>query len=76
MSGDYTFEMYEQFVAEEKARQPHWRLGQTCFNVLYKTRYDLSEQIRGGGVDPFHRDSVIPEFLTWVQEHWLPEVPG
>lgn len=47
-----------------------WRPGQTYFNVLAQNRPDLSEQIPGTALDPFHHDNRIDVFLKWVYENW------
>jgi len=50
---------------------PRWRMGQRLFNRLLAVRPDLSEAIRGvGGLDPFHRDDLIPDCLAWLEENW------
>lgn len=51
-------------------RNPHWRLGQTFFNVLVEVRPDLSEQIRSSKLDPFYRDERVQEFLEFVRANW------
>lgn len=60
---------YDQLVRARFA-QRLWRLGQTYFNLLAAFRPDLSEQIRGTALDPFHDDSRIESFLDWAAEHW------
>lgn len=67
----------EEFHAEvAREYQSHmgeanpWRLGQSYFNVLSELRPDLSEQLRGTKLDPFHIDSVLPLFNVWLLDHW------
>lgn len=57
-------------VLATKLENPRWRDGQTYFNVLYRVRPDLAERVEDGGLDPFHRDSVIPAFLAFVSTNW------
>lgn len=47
-----------------------WRRGQAYFNVLREIRPDLSEAVRSGPIDPFHRDEVINQFLFFVVGSW------
>lgn len=53
-----------------RAANPSWRKGQTYFNVLSNVRPDIAESIRGTDLDPFHDDSKIGEFLTYVAKVW------
>lgn len=46
------------------------RCGQSAFNVLYKLRPDLSEQVRGTHIDPFYDTSNLSNFFDWVKENW------
>ena len=65
-----TFAEYLVLVAQTKNAEPEWRMGQTYFNVLFERRDDLSEEIRGGKLDPFHNDQAIPAFLSWASDQW------
>lgn len=65
-----TFAEYLQQVNQAKLDHPQWRKGQSFFNVLAEVRPDLSEPLRGGEFDPFHRDEVIREFLQQISEKW------
>lgn len=51
-----------------------WRYGQAVFNLLAANRPDLSEQIRGTGLDTFYvsdpMDSRMAEFTQWLAENW------
>ena len=66
-----TFDEYVTAVQTTLNDFPEWRQGQTYFNVLADKRPDLSEQIRGTALDPFHKagDSLTP-FLEWVSAQW------
>jgi len=65
-----TFEEYVVIVSDTMREYPSWRSGQAYFNCLYDARPDLSEQIRGGMLDPFYDDSFIPQFLEFVMHNW------
>jgi hypothetical protein len=56
---------------------PEWRAGQAIFNVLARTRPDLSEQLRGTALDPFYLDDAsTPEFqaiCNWIDKNWAPQ---
>lgn len=66
-----TFEEYAAQVGAVKAQNPHWRYGQTYFNVLAHVRPDLSEQVRGVvALDPFYKDENLPAFLHYIYPRW------
>ena len=65
-----TFDGYISACAVASRTMKYWRSGQVYFNVLSDIRPDLSEQIRGWNLDPFHMDSVLPNFLEWVAANW------
>jgi len=48
------------------------RKGQMVMNDLYKVRPDLFNSIvmDAPGVDPFHVDANIPDFFSWLADHW------
>lgn len=46
------------------------RWGQYYFNCLHSLRPDLSEQIRGTKLDPFHMDEVPAETLKFLIDNW------
>lgn len=48
-------------------KNPTQRRGQAYFNYLAQIRPELAEQIRGGGLDPFHNDSAIENLLNWLK---------
>jgi hypothetical protein len=49
---------------------PHWRMGQTYFNVLNDVRPDIAELVRGGKDDPYYDDINIGGFLIFVEGKW------
>lgn len=67
-----TFQEYQDLVKDAVTRNPHWRYGQALFNVLYEYRRDLSEQVRGGSLDPFHfrAKQECYDFCAWAESHW------
>jgi hypothetical protein len=64
------FEKYLKAVQSAQIKNIHWRSGQLYFNVLYDIDKELADSIRGGELDPFHRDDKIPEFLAHVERAW------
>jgi len=66
-----TFLKYLEEVAQVRAAFPHWREGQTYFNVLCERRPDISEHVRSTQLDPFHRDAIVPAFLQFVESAWV-----
>lgn len=65
-----TFQEYKDAVEYAREHNPNWRIGQSAFNVLMINRPDLSEQVRGRTIDPFHDGAVLPEFYDWVERNW------
>ena len=70
MSEPISFETYEGLVEYYNKLFFEWRKGQTCFNMLFYTRPDLSEKIRTTKLDPFYSDEKVPAFLEWAEENW------
>lgn len=68
----HTFSEYIQFSEELYAEmmKHRWRKGQCYFNQLLDSHPQLAEKIRGADIDPFHRDSCIPDFLEYLQQNW------
>lgn len=54
---------YKAYVAEEQARHPEWRSGQTHFNVLYAYMPELADWVRGTFIDPFYDNAKLPVFM-------------
>lgn len=46
------------------------RYGQHWFNRLYEVRPDLADSIRGTRLDPFYKDHVSQEALSFVVTNW------
>lgn len=65
-----TFDDYKIEIKSAATANPHWRVGQTAFNVLWEHRPDLSEQLRATELDPFRNDAVLPRFFHWVRSRW------
>ena len=64
---------YDDFcmkVAANQAIARSWRSGQAAFNTLHEVRPDLSERVRGTGLDPFYRDERLKEFYDFVEANW------
>lgn len=47
---------------------PHWRYGQTLFNVLHEGWPELANEIHGTEIDPFYTtdDETIAQFYEWL----------
>lgn len=46
------------------------RFGQHWFNTLYEVRPDIADKLRGTRLDPFHRDRVSDDAVTFVVDNW------
>lgn len=68
-----TFEEFVARVADEQVRHPEWRVGQTAFNVLWKLRPELAEQVRVTEANPYYLDDRLPAFYEWLEQHWEDE---
>lgn len=65
-----TFNQYLVHCTIQMSNHKNWRYGQTLYNELYKIKPDLANKIRCTDYDPFYKDSDIPVFLTFIEEHW------
>ena len=68
---------FDDFIAALNSwfmRQPpgDLRYGQALFNALVTYRPDISEQLRGTRLDPFHREMSEIKTETWdrIAELW------
>lgn len=68
-----SFQEFLNKVIHAKREHPEWRLGQTYFNVLHDCNPKLANRIRGGAVDPFYKDELVPKFIDFVHERWKKE---
>lgn len=66
--GAATFDAYLAAVAASRAAHPQWRDGQAHMNTLAMLRSDIAARMWGNGLDPFHDDRRVPEFLAYVRE--------
>jgi hypothetical protein len=64
------YERFEEAVVGTQVAHPEWRLGQTFFNVLEDFDQGLADEVRGGPVDPFYNDGLIPACGMVVKERW------
>ena len=62
------YQKYLNAVQDERMKRPRWRTGQCYFNVLFAFFPEIADSVRGGPLDPFHRDAVIPSFLKFIEE--------
>lgn len=75
MPKKYSFKDFQKEATDLKQYPKSWRPGQIAFNLLFEKRPDLSEQIRGGMLDPFHLNERLPEFFMWCNKHWEDPTP-
>ena len=59
---------FVELVETEHRLRPHWRKGQTYFNVLYEIYPDFANDIRGTELDPFHDDKKVKPFMDALWE--------
>jgi hypothetical protein len=64
------YRQFEEAVIAEQRAHPDWRLGQTVFNVLYEKDPALADEVRGGPVDPFYNDGLVPALMEVVKRRW------
>lgn len=59
---------FERLVSIAVDDYPHWRYGQTLFNVLHEGWPELANEIRGTEIDPFYTDDkdIIARFYEWL----------
>lgn len=51
-------------------RHSSLRIGQHCFNVLWKEHREIAEEVKGSLVaDPFYQDYKLPEFLIFIKDN-------
>ena len=65
-----TFEDYNRERSVYAAEHPTHREGQVAFNVLQDMRSDLTIHAYGNYFDPYYVDTLLPEFLEWVEANW------
>jgi hypothetical protein len=59
-------------VNERRSAKPYERHGQATFNTLYFDGFDpeFADSIRGGPLDPYHRDDAVGPMLDALRERW------
>ena len=67
---------FDEFLKQANRPVKNQRAGQVMFNTLYMVRPYLANKLRGDGPDPFYRDEMIPDFLSFVEDHWDDDEPG
>ena len=65
-----SFEDYNRERSVYAAENPTYREGQVAFNVLQDMRSDLTIHAYGNYFDPYYVDTLLPEFLEWVEANW------
>ncbi|RTK94354.1 MAG: hypothetical protein EKK64_08565 [Neisseriaceae bacterium] len=74
---EFTYEEFYDKYLNSYREEKKWRDGQYFFNLLLLYRPDLASIIRGvEGIDPFHRDDLIPTCAAWLKEHWQNPLKG
>ena len=55
----------------EEAHKKHkdWRMGQTCFNVLYELYPNIANKLRGSSANPFYNNHKIGAFWQYLMQH-------
>jgi hypothetical protein len=66
---------FEVFLGRvEKIRRYYkWRYGQALFNSLLTVNPELAEEIRGGSLDPFFKETkadLHPDLLPLLEARW------
>jgi len=58
-------------IAKHDRKAPE-RKGQMCMNDLFEVRPDLAKVITLDfpGIDPYYLDANIPDFFSWLADHW------
>lgn len=64
------YQEYLQAVDAAQLAHPEWRWGQVHFNVLQEIDPDLAEEVRGGELDPYHRDDRADWLCAHVSIIW------
>jgi hypothetical protein len=65
-----TLEDFWVYAGNLQSAFPEWRKGQSIYNALTRVRIDLSRQIDGTELDPFHNDGVVSALSVWLEAHW------
>lgn len=58
------FQIFLVTALHLKEDNPSYRNGQAYFNALYALHPEIADTYRGGSLDPFYSDTVLPRFLT------------
>jgi hypothetical protein len=65
---------FEEFVQKVDVfyhvNQPHMRYGQSIMNMLYQSRPDLYETIKGTDFDCFYDNSTVAFTLNHLETTW------
>lgn len=68
---DLTFNEYISGAADYRRTYPAQRLGQSYCNYLSVIgRDDIRNAVTNTYLDPFNRDDMVGEFLTFVMVKW------
>jgi hypothetical protein len=67
--------IFEEFVQKIDAfyhvNQPHMRYGQSIMNMLYQSRPNLYEKIKGTDFDCFYDDRTAKFTLEKLEKEWV-----
>jgi len=64
---------WREYITEVQSRMllhPHWRKGQTYFNVLHERRPEIANRIRNTAVDAYYDDKRMFMFLEEAKRLW------
>lgn len=65
------FTVYLKRVSFKRFRHPEQRIGQAYFNTLYDCHPDIADDFRGGRLDPFYDDTLVPDFLAFLAQEYV-----
>ncbi len=63
-------ETYSEWLLRISAEWPHKRGTQRYGQYLYNNMPDRFLGVVPRGIDPFHDDDNIVNFLNWIERHW------
>lgn len=69
----YTKDEFIARVHKTHLQNPHWRLGQTYFNMLVLIDPDVSNIILNTKYDPYHNDNNIENLLDYLDSMFAQE---
>lgn len=65
------FALYLKRVAAKLYHDQTQRIGQAYFNALHDSHPAIADDFRGGDLDPFYRDGMVPQFLAFLAQEYV-----